>query len=357
MTTDSRPAIPPTITVTDADSEPRPNGVPPPESLPPSQVPGALPVAAAAPVPEWFKIGWRAVGGIDDAPLTEGVAKDKAILEMFINEQYYGAWYHNAAIIFFAVFASHFLTLFRFGWGWLFILLATCTTYYVTSMKRVRRRARDDIQRELTKNRLVSEAETADWMNHFLDRFWLIYEPVLSQTIVQSVDQVLSTNTPPVVDSLRLSTFTLGTKAPRIDSVRTWTHTAEDVVTMDWAFSFTPNDVSDITPKEAAKKVNPKIVLSVRVGKGVTATIPILLEDMSFSGLMRVRMKLMTTFPHVQVVDLSFMQKPIFDYVLKPLGGETFGFDIGFVSGSCFFSLAIRVYILGLDSWSILIHP
>ncbi|KAL5495683.1 TCB2 [Sanghuangporus weigelae] len=347
VTTGQKPAIPPTITITDADSEARPNGVAPPESLPPSQVPGALPEGAAAAIPEWFKVGWRAVGGIDDAPLTEGEAKDKAILEMFVGEQYYGAWYHNAAIIFFAVFTSHFLTLFRFGWGWLFVLLATCATYYATSMKRVRRRARDDIQRELTKNRLVTEAETADWMNHFLDRFWLIYEPVLSQTIVQSVDQVLSTNTPPVVDSLRLSTFTLGTKAPRIDSVRTWTRTAEDIVTMDWAFSYTPNDVSDMTPKEAAKKVNPKIVLSVRVGKGVTATMPILIEDISFSGLMRVRMKLMTTFPHVQVVDLSFMQKPVFDYVLKPIGGDTFGFDIGFIPGLSSFIRDMIHSILG----------
>ena len=88
-----------------------------------------------------------------------------------------------------------------------------------------------------------------------------------------------------------------------------------------------------MTPKEAAKKVNPKIVLSIRLGKGVaSAAIPILLEDMSFSGRMRVRMKLMTTFPHVQVVDLSFLEKPVFDYVLKPIGGDMFGFDVGFVS-------------------------
>ena len=319
------PALPPTITVTDADTE---------ADIPSSsELPGTLPEEAAPAIPDWFKIGWRAVGGIDNAPLTEGLQKDKALLEMFINEQYYGAWYHNAAIIFFAVFMSHFLTLFRFGWGWLFILLAFCATYYKTSMERVRRRARDDIQRELVKTRLLAEAESADWMNHFLDRFWLIYEPVLSQTIIQSVDQILSINTPPFLDSLRLSTFTLGTKAPRIDSVRTWPRTAEDVVTMDWKFSFTPNDVSDMTPKEAAKKVNPKIVLSIRLGKGVaSAAIPILLEDMSFSGRMRVRMKLMTTFPHVQVVDLSFLEKPVFDYVLKPIGGDMFGFDVGFVS-------------------------
>jgi Ca2+-dependent lipid-binding protein len=202
-------------------------------------------------------------------------------------------------------------------------------------MSRVRRRARDDIQRELVKTRLASEHESAEWINHFLDRFWLIYEPVLSATVVSSVDQILSTNTPPFLDSLRLSTFTLGTKAPRIDKVRTFPKTAEDVVMMDWGISFTPNDISDLTPKQAATKVNPKIVLSVRVGKGLaTAAMPILLEDLSFTGLLRIRLKLMTNFPHVQTVDISFLEKPVFDYVLKPIGGETFGFDIGNVSFS-----------------------
>ncbi len=200
-------------------------------------------------------------------------------------------------------------------------------------MVRVRSRARDDIQRELVKNRLVDEHESAEWINNFLDRFWLIYEPVLSTSIIQSVDQVLSQNTPPFLDSIRLATFTLGTKAPRIDKVRTFPKTPEDIITMDWGLSFTPSDVSDITPREASQKVNPKIVLSIRIGKGIaSAAMPILLEDLNFTGLIRIRLKLMTSFPHVQVVDLSFLEKPVFDYVLKPIGGETFGFDIGNVS-------------------------
>jgi len=108
----------------------------------------------------------------------------------------------------------------------------------------------------------------------------------------------------------------------------------EDVVIMDWALSFTPNDIQDITPRQAARRVNPKIVLSIRVGKGVVSkALPILLEDMSFTGKMRIKLKLMTNFPHVQTIDLSFIEKPTFDYVLKPLGGDTFGFDINSIPG------------------------
>ncbi|KAG6806566.1 hypothetical protein H0H93_002770, partial [Arthromyces matolae] len=98
---------------------------------------------------------------------------------------------------------------------------------------------------------------------------------------------------------------------------------------MDWGISFTPNDVEELTPNQLKSKVNPKIVLSIRLGKGfATASMPVLVEDITFSGLMRIRMKLMANFPHVQIVDMCFLEEPVIDYVLKPIGGETFGFDI-----------------------------
>lgn len=204
-------------------------------------------------------------------------------------------------------------------------------------MRRVRRNARDDIQRELVKTSLASEHETADWMNNFLERFWKIYEPILSATVVSTVDQILSANTPTFLDSLRLSQFTLGSKAPKIDKVRTFPKTEDDIVMMDWGVSFTPKDTSDMTEKQKKSQSNPKITLMIRVGKGLaTAGLPVLVEDISFSGLMRIRMKLMSTFPHVQTVDVSFLEPPKIDFVLKPIGGDAFGFDIANVSFSLY---------------------
>jgi Ca2+-dependent lipid-binding protein len=135
------------------------------------------------------------------------------------------------------------------------------------------------------------------------------------------------------LESLRLTTFTLGNKSVRIDQVRTFTDTAEDTVIMDWTVSFTPTDISDLPPSQARLRVNPKIVLSIRLGKGIaSAAMPVLLEDLTFSGRMRIQMKLMTNFPHIQLVDLSFLERPKFDYSLKPIGGETFGIDVANVS-------------------------
>ncbi|GEM08900.1 tricalbin [Rhodotorula toruloides] len=286
--------------------------------------PGAMPNKEAEKgkpreIPSWFAIGWN--GQDKSFFLSPEDARERSILSDFFTDAYYGQWYHNAGIIVFAVVATHFVTLFGGGWGWMVIILAVCTTYYETSIKRVRRNVRDDMAREVAKKGLKTEVESAAWINSFLQRFWLIYEPILSATIVASVDQVLSVSTPAFLDSLRLTTFTLGTKPPHIDHVRTFPDTDEDVVVMEWAVSFTPNDLADITHAASAKKVNPKVVLEIRIGKGIASIgKDIIVEDISFKGVMRVKLKLMNNYPHVKTVDLSFMHPPDFDFVLRPVG-------------------------------------
>ena len=212
--------------------------------------------------------------------------------------------------------------------------MAICGTYYRTSIRRVRRNFRDDVHREFAKARLETDTESLEWINSFLVKFWPIYAPVLCETIIASVDQVLSTSTPAFLDSLRLKFFTLGTKPPRLDHVKTYPKTEDNIVLMDWKFSFTPGDRMDLTARQLKEKINPKIVLEVRIGKGVISKgIDVIVEDMAFSGLMRLKVKLQIPFPHIEKVEMCFLGKPDIDYVCKPLGGDTLGFDINFVPG------------------------
>ena len=212
--------------------------------------------------------------------------------------------------------------------------MAACGTYYRTSIRRVRRNFRDDITRETAKAKLENDHESLEWINSFLLKFWPIYAPQLAMGIVQSVDQVLSTSTPAFLDSMRLKTFTLGTKPPRLEHVKTYPKTADEIVMMDWKFSFTPTDTMDMTARQLKNKINPKVVLEIRIGKGmVSKAMDVIVEDFSFSGLMRVKMKLQIPFPHIDRVDICFLGRPEIDYVCKPLGGETFGFDLNFIPG------------------------
>jgi len=212
--------------------------------------------------------------------------------------------------------------------------MAVCGTYYRTSIRRVRRNFRDDINRELAKNKLETDTESLEWINSFMVKFWPIFQPVLAETIINSVDQVLSTSTPAFLDSLRMKTFTLGTKPPRMEHVRTYPNADDDIVLMDWKFSFTPTDQSDMTTRQIKNKVNPKVVLEIRIGKAmISKGLDVIVEDMAFSGLMRVKIKLQLPFPHVEKVEISFLGQPTIDYVCKPLGGDTLGFDINFIPG------------------------
>lgn len=255
-------------------------------------------------------------------------------LEGQIPDKFFGDWYYNAGVIVFACLSSWFVAVLGGGLGWVFIIMAACATYYRTSIRRVRRNFRDDLNRELSLKRLETDTESLEWINSFLVKFWPIYQPVLAQTIINSVDQVLSGATPAFLDSLKLSSFTLGSKPPRMEHVKTYPKVEDDVVLMDWKFSFTPNDTADMTSRQIKNKVNPKVVLEIRIGKAmISKGMDVIVEDMAFSGIMRLKIKLQIAFPHVEKIEMCFLEKPSIDYVCKPLGGDTFGIDINFVPG------------------------
>ncbi|KAI7818249.1 C2 domain-containing protein [Gamsiella multidivaricata] len=290
-----------------------------------NRIPGAFPTVT--------RIGWIEAYKRTDGPTNE--FRDKSIwMEEFASSALFGAFWHNAAALF--VIPVVCFAVFKLGGGFvsLVLIIAFGATYYKNSIRRFRRNARDDITRELIKNALENDVETTEWINNFMSKFWLIYEPVLSSTVVQTVDGILVDQTPAFLDSIRLTTFTLGTKAPRVESVKAFPKTDPDVVLMDWRVSFTPTDIEDMTPRQLRTQINPKICLTIRVGKGIIgAGIPILVEDMSFKGHMRFKLKLMSNFPHVKTVDFCFLEPPEIDYVLKPVGGETFGMDIMNIPG------------------------
>ncbi|KAF1978894.1 tricalbin [Bimuria novae-zelandiae CBS 107.79] len=286
---------------------------------------------------EWGRVGWAPRFGMPGSELQEDEATlldHQTFLEGKLEDKFFGDWYHNTGVIIFACLSSWVVAVLGGGLGWVFCIMTICGTYYRTSIRRVRRNARDDLNREMAKNRLETDTESLEWINSFLVKFWPIYAPVLCKSIVASVDQVLSTSTPAFLEGLRMKEFVLGTKPPRLEHVKTYPKADDDIVLMDWKFSFNPSDTADLTSRQLKQKINPKVVLEVRLGKGVISKgLDVIVEDMAFSGLMRLKFKLQIPFPHIERVEMSFLERPTIDYVCKPLGGETFGFDINFIPG------------------------
>ncbi|CAG8602008.1 10929_t:CDS:10, partial [Funneliformis caledonium] len=286
-----------------------------------------LAVESAAEIPNWEKIGWKRVFEITDS--NKSFQIEDVLKELQCND----LWLYSSVVIT-STFATWLIASCGGSFGWILVLCAFIATYLKNSSRRFYRNARSDIGREVATKRLEDEEEKVEWLNEFLRRFWLIYEPVLSASVIQIADSVLVASTPNFLDSIRLTNFTLGSKPAVIESVKSYPKTDDNEVVMDWKISFVPNDLANMTKAQLANKVNPKVVLTIRVGRGfVGAGMPVLVENMSFTGLMRVKLKLIPTFPHVETIDLCFIEPPVINYVLKPIGGDTLGFDIGNIPG------------------------
>ncbi|KAJ3033983.1 hypothetical protein HDV00_005602 [Rhizophlyctis rosea] len=223
-----------------------------------------------------------------------------------------------------AIFMTWFLTYFRFGFGWVVIILMMVGGAYRRNLRRLRRKINNEFVTLAALKKMDSDSESVEWLNLFLSRFWIDFEPGLTAGIQAAVNSVLETQKPAFLEELALTTFTLGSQAPRVESVRAYPSTSDDTLTMDWDISFVPID-EDRLSKEQMRRSDirqSKVELTARVGKGVASIpLPVLVTDMELRGLARVHIKFMTTFPNIKSVDVGFLQPPLIDFTIRPLKG------------------------------------
>lgn len=73
-----------------------------------NEIPGSMPTSPASAIPDWYRVGWRQNAGLDNVPVVEENERVQSLLETFLSEQFYGDWYHNAAVIVFVRFTRIF---------------------------------------------------------------------------------------------------------------------------------------------------------------------------------------------------------------------------------------------------------
>lgn len=279
---------------------------------------------------------WKLIGSWDLPVDLKVTHKAYLASQDFVVDHFYGDWYYNTAL---PVGVSFFAYIFaRYGCNiwWLGFIFLCAVSVYKAEFRRFNRNVRDDILRVKSSNRLEDELETMEWMNLFLSKFWVIYMPALSDLVLFQANEVMKDQAPGFgIEAISLDKFTLGSKAPRIDSIKSFSRNGQNNVEMIWSFSFTPNNTDDMTGNEIRKKISPRVALGVTIGKAfILKSLPILVEDMSCTGRLKVKLNLTDSFPHVKIVSIQFLEPPVFDYALKPVGGETFGIDImSFIPG------------------------
>ncbi|SMN18742.1 similar to Saccharomyces cerevisiae YML072C TCB3 Lipid-binding protein, localized to the bud via specific mRNA transport [Maudiozyma saulgeensis] len=273
---------------------------------------------------------WRIIGEFHSSGKGVPNTVDSNEIKAYMIESFYNDWYYNMATVIGTCFFAWLLAYCGFSWWSLGLVFLGTSSVYNTEYRRFNRNVRDDLKRVTVEETLSDKTETTLWLNSFLSKFWVIYMPVLSQQVKDIVNPQLVDAAPGYgIDAISLDEFTLGSKAPAIRGIKTYTKSGKNIVEMDWSFAFTPNDVSDMTPIEAKEKINPKIALGVSIGKGVISkSMPILVENINCAGRMNIKLEFGKIFPNIKIVSVQFLEPPMIDFALKPIGGDTLGLDV-----------------------------
>ncbi|SCV05484.1 LANO_0H08504g1_1 [Lachancea nothofagi CBS 11611] len=282
-------------------------------------------------------VGWKQIGGWeekDQLTLEDELldVNSETFLDNLIPDKLYGDWYHAAAVFFVGGTLSFLVGKLRLSLAPVFFIILSMSFLYRATIKRYRATIRDQVQKEFTVQKVEGDLESMEWLNSFLDKYWTLLEPEISQMVVQQANEILATNpsVPSFVKALWIDQFTLGVKPFRIDLVKTYQNTDSDVVVMDWGISFTPHDLSDLNSKQLKNYVNQKTTVNAKVfGLPLSVTV----SDVAFKARLKVRFKLMTPFPHIETVNIQLLDVPDVDFVAKLLGETVFNWEIMNIPG------------------------
>jgi hypothetical protein len=174
----------------------------------------------------------------------------------------------------------------RWRWGFLPVLGILLAVVHSDRrmVDRLRRRIRQEQHVTNALLQLEGDGETAEWINLLLSRYWGFFEPQLSADLLMSLNDTLATAKPGFLEDLAFSHFTLGSRAPRIEFVRSFVRTEEDTFRMDLQLSFTPIDKGE-GGELGGDQRNSRLELLAKLGTGpAVLAIPILLTHIEFKG-------------------------------------------------------------------------
>ena len=245
------------------------------------------------------------------------IEKVSVIVDRFI------IWEHvaSSALITTTMFLTWLATWLGLGFGFLILILWYLSFLYAINTQRLRKKIKTMTRKEHLLQFVNSDEESMEWFNQLLYRYWQALEPSLSAQLKESISTILDGLKVSGLDEIRLTKFTLGSQPPRIESVKTFPSTDDEVIVYDFDIVFAPFDEDEVSKKEMQMKElrNLEIVLQIKIAM---VPLPVSLKEIMIEGKLRVQMTFMATFPHIKVIDLGFVSSPTIDFILKPLGAD-----------------------------------
>ncbi|KAJ3053153.1 hypothetical protein HK097_004924 [Rhizophlyctis rosea] len=205
-------------------------------------------------------------------------------------------------------------------WSWLWVLiLGISLVLYITDLRSTMSKA---VQYESKRNDAIlslgNKAETAEWINFFIQQLWPIIDPSLMATVIDQLEDQFVAQAPAFITRIHIADFELGPHAPSVKSMQVYPGASgEDGILMDVALAMEPK------PSELAQKtrLNTHLMLVISLGSNKLGSIsvPILAEVASFSAKMRLQFQLASKAPFVSTVKFTLLEDPKFEFSVNPL--------------------------------------
>ncbi|CAD24998.1 similarity to HYPOTHETICAL INTEGRAL MEMBRANE PROTEINS [Encephalitozoon cuniculi GB-M1] len=194
---------------------------------------------------------------------------------------------------------------------------------YNRKIERFTRSLKSLVYHSARQEKARNNGETVEWLNYIVKKFWEVGEPVISAQVYQQVNNELLKVTPPFLNGLRLTEFTLGSRSPFIEGI-SYISMDGNTLAIEIDVAFVPLEISrDVVNylENDSKNWNSKIQLSARVGtrNGIGINLPILVKELFFKGRVRVVANLFSKNVFIKDVEVCLMDSPEFDFTLVPL--------------------------------------
>jgi len=226
----------------------------------------------------------------------------------------------QVAILLTAIFCTWLIT--KMGLSLAYVLVNICffSLIYGFTGRILSKKYENKMRAEAQKQTLNTNQESIEWLNFLLQKIWGTIEPVASQMVPDIVDGILRDNCPSFLHSLRLTKFSLGSEAPRLESVETFDNLEPEEMQMIWHASFVPitreellyDDNKRTTEVQATAFLgNDKFQIPLNVN----------VSNLLFEGKLLLRVKFTHSYPFIKTASVCFMESPKLSCTLKPLVG------------------------------------
>jgi len=180
------------------------------------------------------------------------------------------------------------------------------------------------------RKRALEQAETVEWFNYLLNRWWVFSDSTLFQILKKGVDPVLQSTKPKIVESIELEKFTLGNRTPYFKYLRVYDMSDDlrKLMASDVTYRNPPKDLM-IRPKYQVAidadmgldAPDSNMTIRLKLASKLGGETDVCIEKFQLRG--RVQLVLFFNqnipFPHLAAFSISFLTVPKVNFEIRML--------------------------------------